>query len=396
MMDRGNTASAVRLGAGIAGALALAAGGFAPAVPLAAQETTLGAAQARYDEGFGYLSGVRELPNGMVLVADPLGGVLVRLDPGLTRAERLGGEGEGPGEYEQPDAIWPIGADSSLLVDLGNARLTVVTPDGTLGETSSIVRPGDGPGGMQLAIPRGTDGMGRVYFQGSATGPQGIRDSIEIYRLDRATGDPETVALVKGPPLTQQTSGGPNNQNVQISRIPLGAADSWGVAFDGGVYVARVGDYHVDHIAPNGAVHSGSPVDYRPVGIGTAEKEEWAEEGTRNGGVGISVSVENGRRQVSMGRQPSRRQIDGLEWPDAKPPFVDGRITVDRAGHGWVRRSQPAGEPALYDVFDQTGNLVRSVRMPEDRILLGFGEGTLYAAHIDPLDQFFLEKYAMP
>ena len=65
-----------------------------------------------------------------VLVADPVGEVLVRADFGTGRADTLGGVGSGPQEYRSPDRVLPLPADSSLLVDLGNGRLTVVSPRG--------------------------------------------------------------------------------------------------------------------------------------------------------------------------------------------------------------------------------------------------------------------------
>lgn len=364
----------------------------------AAQEVALGAPTATYVEAFGLIGGMRALSDGSLLVADPLGGVLVRLDPDLSVATRLGREGEGPGEYRQPDAIWPIGGDRSLLVDLGNARLTIVEPDGTLGEDTPIMLPGgEGPDQMRLAIPGGTDGSGHVYFTGSSMGPEGPRDSIELLRVDPWDPAPETVAMLEGPELTVQRSGGANDQSVNVRQVPFGGGDTWGVATDGSLFIARSGDYRVEYHRAAGSVRAGPPMDVRRVGIGTDEKLEWIDESARNGGVGVSVEVENGRRQVSMGRSTGQRaELDSYDWPEAKPPFENARIRIDSGGNGWVRRSLPAGEPPLYDVFDTQGRHVKSVRFPESRTLLGFGDGLLYAARTDEFDQQFLERYDVP
>ena len=129
----------------------------------------------------------------------------------------------------------------------------------------------------------------------------------------------------------------------------------------------------------------------------TAEKDEWADERAHNGGIRIDIGGGSGQSRVSMNRSTGRRSdVDGLPWPDKKPPFVDSRIRVDAEGHAWVRRSQSAGQPALYDVFDQEGELLRSVRFPGGRTLLSFGADCLYAASTDALDQQFLERYPMP
>lgn len=370
-------------------------------IALEAQET-LGQPIASQPEAFGLLNVVRELSDGSVLVADPLGGVLVRLDASLSSMEKLGSEGEGPGEYRQPDAVWPIGGDRSLLVDLGNARLTVVNPDGTMGEDYPIVLPSDGGGGglgMMMAIPRGTDSDGNVYFQGSPYGPEGVKDSIEIFRVDMSNGTPEAIATVRAPEVTATTSGGANNQSVSVQQVPLGQADSWGVAPDGSMYIARVGDYSVEYVRAGGASRKGDPVDYRPVRIGNDEREEWDAARARNGGINVSVSVQNGRRQMSMSRGGGgggSSNLANLPWPDAMPPFTNARIRIDSEGNGWVRRSMPAGSPATYDVFNTLGQRVKSVALPESRELVGFGDGTLYAARIDEFDQQFLEKYDLP
>lgn len=362
--------------------------------PVGAQEVELGEPTAAYPEPFGLLGGVRELSDGRVLVADPLGGALIRLDAALTQAEKLGAEGEGPGEYQQPDGLWPIGGDASLLVDLGNARLTVVGPDGALGKSSPLVLSGGtGPGGMALAIPGGTDDAGYVYFAGSPLSPDGMRDSVEVFRLDRSSGEFEPVVTIRAPEITEQRSGA----DFGIRRVPLGRADAWGVAPNGGLYITRERDYSVEFISPAGARMKGPPVEVRPVPIGRAEKEEWADDNARNGGVMIDIGMQGGQRRVSMSRSTGRRsEVDGQPWNDTKPPFVVGRIRVDAAGHGWVRRSEPAGRPALYDVFDQKGRLVRTVRFPAGRTLVAFGDGSLYAASTDAFDQQFLERYSMP
>ncbi len=104
--------------------------GFSSA-PLVAQGPTL-TKDAEFPEGFGLLSTVRELPDGRVMVADPLGLILAILDMDSGDMELLGREGPGPDEYRQPDAVHALPGGATLLVDLGNARLTVIDSQGYL------------------------------------------------------------------------------------------------------------------------------------------------------------------------------------------------------------------------------------------------------------------------
>lgn len=131
---------------------------------------------AEYGEGFGYLSAVRELPDGGVLVADPLGQLLVAIDLESGEAETWGREGAGPAEWRQPDAVFALPGGKTLLVDLGNGRLTTIGADGTFGETYPVVRAGlGGPGGgarggrsgfspPTMILPRAVDARGGIYF----------------------------------------------------------------------------------------------------------------------------------------------------------------------------------------------------------------------------------------
>jgi hypothetical protein len=377
----------------VAVVLACAAG----PLPGAAQEVTLGDPVATRTEAFGLIGGVRELPDGAVLVADPLGGVFVRLDPTLGTAEKLGSEGEGPGEYAQPDAVWPIGRDRSILVDLGNARLSEVDGEGNIGDGTPIVLPGSGgggPGSMLMVLPRGSDLSGHLYFAGSGFGPDGPRDSVELYRLDPKVGEPQKIATLKGPEITVGGGAG----NVSIDRVPLGPIDTWGVARDGSVYIARVGDYSVEYVRANGSSRHGDPIEYRPVKIGMDEKLEWDEERSRNGGVMVDIAMGgDGQRRTQMSRSTGRRRdLAGLEFPDEMAAFAEARIRVDSDGNGWVRRNVKAGEPATYDVFNTLGERIKTVVFPSGRLLLEFGDGTLYAARTDEFDQQFLEKYELP
>ncbi|HBE00703.1 MAG TPA: hypothetical protein DC060_21240, partial [Gemmatimonadetes bacterium] len=92
-------------------------------------QATLGAPTAVFPEDFGTIGSVRELPDGRVLVADPLSNALYALDMDAGTRVVIGREGEGPEEYQQPDGVWALPGGSTLLVDLGNGRLTTLDAD---------------------------------------------------------------------------------------------------------------------------------------------------------------------------------------------------------------------------------------------------------------------------
>ena len=196
---------------------------LAAAMPLAAQvprDVPLGRAAATYPGEFSLLRSVRELSNGSVLVADPIDKVLLRIDPTLQRADTLGRQGRGPGEYAQPDGIWALAADSSLLVDLGNNRLTVVDPAGRLRSSEPIVSGGGPAGPPTIMLIGGVDGRGGLWYRGSPGG-----DSIGVFRYDRATKRSARIAMIGAPPMDRQERSEGNGRSVSMIPVPLGAQD---------------------------------------------------------------------------------------------------------------------------------------------------------------------------
>ena len=371
-------------------------GGAADGLPVA----QLGGAEAVWDEAFAVVSTVRELPGGRVLVADPLGQVVVSLDMDAGVADTIGGVGGGPAEYRQPDAVWALPGDRTLLVDLGNGRLTVLSPELEFGETRPYATVDAAAGSMVRMHPQGVDAMGRIYFRGSPAFDEDP-DSLRILRMDLETEEIVAVGVFKRQGTTREESGSAGNQNVRVTPVPLSPEDAWGVAEDGRVVVVRVGDYHVDWIAADGSVASGPPVPYTPVPIGQAEKEEWRENGAETGGglqiQGIQV---NGVMRITAtrggGGGGGDDNLDDYPWPEVKPAFYARPIPVDRTGRAWVRRHQRAGMPPRYDLFDSTGALVMSVDMPMGRRVVGFGERALYAVRMDDVGLQYLERYAVP
>lgn len=371
---------------------------FAAYLPMLARaqgpvpERRLSTAEARYPHEFSSIRGVRELPDGRVLVADGIEEVVLVADLKTGKADTLGRVGQGPGEYKMPDGLFPAVAGGTLLLDLGNGRLNFLGPDTRYRESVPIAQANND--GMLVVLPRATDTQGRIYFQPfSGGGRGGIPDSGAVVRWDRARARFDTVARVKLPALNIQTSGGQNNQRQSMRPRPYPAQDIWTVAPDGRVVAVRASDYHVDVIGPDGRVVHGRPVRYSPVAIKDADKRDWAAEQAG----GLRVNMENRNGQMSMafsrgGRDDSDDDaIAETEWPSAKPPFTAAWVTPE--GQIWVERSVSSGSPRTIDVFDASGNLASTVVLPVGRRVAGFGAGVVYLRQSDQNDLQWLERY---
>lgn len=373
------------------GLAAVSVVGFSSA-PVVAQGPAL-TKDAEFPEGFGLLSSVRELPDGRVMVADPLGQILAILNMDSGEMEMLGREGPGPDEYRQPDAVHALPGDSTLLVDLGNGRLTVMDSQGVFGKTMPIVvsQPGrSGPGAFQMMLPRTVDAQGRIYF--TLGGGFGGADSTSIGRYNRATQTIDTVARVK--PREVQRTG--DAQNIRIRQLPMSPQDDWAVGPDGTIVLVRSDGYYIQVIHPDGRVSTGPTVQPRLIRPGNEEKLAWLEAG-RNSGMRISVEAgPGGQRSISMSRGGGGGggpDIGAFEWPSRMPAFRAGATMVDPQGVIWVARTTRAGDESLYDIFDGEGDKIGEVTFSPNSTIIGFGDGTAYVVRTDEFGLQWLERY---
>jgi len=343
-----------------------------------------------FPEPFGYVGGVRELSNGKLLVADPLGQILAIVDLESGTADTLGRVGAGPAEYRHPDALYALAADSTLLVDLGNARFLVLGPSGEFVSTLSMTQVGDG-GALTIILPRFVDAAGRLYYQpehfSAGSGP----DSASIVRFDRTDGTIDTVGAIGLPrPDRNQASGG-----MMLSRRALVPRDDWAVSADGRIAVVHSADYSVEWIQSNGTRVRGPANHYPAVRVGRSEKESWLDEffGER-----VSVRTQrtaDGRRSMQLLRGSSgpRPDVDSYEWPDRMPAFRAGRTIVAADGTLWVERYVSADAEPIVDVFDARGYKQQEITLPRGRRVVSFGETHVYLVRKDELDLQWLERY---
>jgi hypothetical protein len=365
-------------------------------------ERQLPEADAVFPEAFSMISGLRELSDGRVMIADPLGQALLVVDLAAGVADTIGRVGGGPGEYKQPDGVFPLPGDSTLLVDLGNGRLTVIGPDLEFGETTPIAqgepRQGAGPGGgMMIVLPRATDSRGGVYFQpmGGMRPGGGPPDSAAVVRWDRGTGAMDTVAMIKLQDLDVQTSGGAGNRNMMIRPKPFSPQDGWAAGWNGMVAAVRSNTYYLEWFGRDGASARSSEVEVTPVRIRQADKEEYVDR-ISSDGLRVQMTVNNGVRQMGFSRGGGggrRPDTDGYEWPDTKPAFDAGRVWVTPEGDAWVTRFVSAGAAPMIDVFDAEGNHKETLILPVGRRIVGFGAAHVYLAATDEFDLQWLERY---
>ena len=376
--------------------------------PAAAQlpVRTLGKPDVEYGEPFTQVNGIRELRDGRVIVADAREKSVQVIDLRAGRAQKVGREGSGPGEYALPARLLALPADTSVVYDPLNRRFLVIGPDGKAGPFVSYEPDESGPTRITIGA-RYTDARGRLYSLGSAfsvapNGETSSADSAPILRLDRATRKTDTVAFVRVPPTVIRTSQGGANVSVRAGGgNPFVAADEWAVMPDGRVAIVRVKDYHVDWYAPNGQRTSGTAIAYDRIKVTDDDKKAFRERRASGGGTTMVITQQvgpNGTSRNPGAALPSSVQLpEPTDWPDVKPPFLGGAATATPNGQLWVLRSRPAKDRIpTYDVFDASGRVTGRVALPPDTRLVGFGNGTVYLVRSDDDDLQYLQRYRLP
>lgn len=349
---------------------------------------TLDRPAATFPEPVSSPVGFRVLGPDRVLVADQLEQAISLLDFRTGAASPVGRPGDGPGEFAMPGPLFAGPGDTTFMLDIGNRRLLVLLPDGTIA-TNTI--PLSHPSGVPV-MPRGVDARGRVYFDLGGIAMPGLDEIARtgrapLLRWDPAGGTTDTLGTVTFPPMQPA---GPGEVRISMGAGAYQPRDDWAVLPDGRVGLARAVEYQVEWLGGPRAV-VGPKVPYTPVKVGDAEKNAWADALASRG---MMVEVENGRRRT---RRPPRPNIDRMTWPEVMPAFTGSRaVLATPAGELWVRKSQPAGaDGATYDVFDQQGRLIRQVAFTGDRVVLGFGPGSVFVARTDDDDLQWIERYTM-
>ena len=348
---------------------------------------------ATYPEAFSYLSAVRELADGRVLAADPISQVLLRLDLDVGTADTLGRHGAGPQEYKGPDEVFPLPGDSTLLVDLGNGRLTVIDPEGTFVTwTPLTIKTELAPSGIRTVHPQFVDMAGNIYL----TAPywlEGPPDSSAIHRIDRESGVETPVAWSWRPERGSRPRGAKRPMFVPY--------DSWAVGADGRVAMVRANGYSVDWYLPDGSIIQGPPNDAETFPVGPAEQEAEVEFFKANATFSLAMYGEGGVQsmQTSRGLPPgTTREVDDFEWPEMMPVFRGGRTLVSPRGEAWVERYMPAGGPGRVEVFDERAIRVGFIELPPQSKVIGFSAGgelgsKVYLARTDDVGLIWLERY---
>lgn len=237
-------------------------------------------------EQIGAITGVRELPDGRVLLNDGARRRLVLLDTTLAvTAVVLDSLTEVENSYgTRPGILVPYRADTTLFIDPASYVILVIDPQGRVTRVRSVWSVRDmnaltrrGPGRDESGPTAiGVDARGRIVYQVSAQveRPRGPRprgvpvlptppDSAFVVAVDIDARTVDTVGVLRIPKtelaLRMNRGGG---YDVSTVLNPLPSSDDWAVLPDGVIAFVRARDYRIEYRDGDGRVTSSPKIPF--------------------------------------------------------------------------------------------------------------------------------------
>lgn len=353
-------------------------------VPGVAAQATLRLAPpgAQLSQEFTRIAGLRELPDGRVLISDGGDRSLWVADWRSNRTRRVGREGSGPGEYMSAGALLPAGGDTTLFVDATGSRYLLIVGDSiveTLAPGSPALRAG-------ARNPLGADRAGRVLFtrgigMGSGRSSEMPRlDSLMLVRVSRATGALDTIAMLRARPSRIRTKGPLDKLTaVEVVTNPLASGDLATSFEDGWIAVARVSPFQVEWFPPGGPRVSAPTLPFAPHAPTDADKRD----------VLRRLAAQSGTEPAD----PASRD----DWPEHMPPFLPGALVPAASGDLWIRRTPVAGRGEnVFDVVNRRGALSGRLTLPEAERIVAISRSAAYTVLTDDDGIQRLRRYAIP
>jgi hypothetical protein len=324
-------------------------------------EITIGVLEGDPEYQFGSVRAFDVDDAGRMFVYDSHGPVIRVYGPDGSWIRDIGREGEGPGEYKQPDSGLAVLPDGRVAIrDPGNGRITFYTSDGEYDGFYRIA------GSFNTSNPMIADRSGTLatpIVTNLGTSVFEWKSGHARYYADGTVDTVETPDLgYEEAQLSGEKEGSSSINHVPFSPLQVDVYSPFGY------YIVGVNeDYSFDLLRPEGVLRISKPYESVPVDPGEAESER--ERMTDN----------------------FRQNFPGWKWngppiPDAKPayhqvyPAADGRIWVrvpapsvrymDAAEHKAEEERlgnavNPFREPVRFDVFESTGEYLGRVSAPD-------------------------------
>ncbi|MEO7996324.1 MAG: hypothetical protein ABI852_02705 [Gemmatimonadaceae bacterium] len=359
---------------------------------------------------FGYVSGVRPLSNGMVLVNDGGRRQLVALDAALNlRVVVVDSFANGPGYGRMPAIFSAYRGDSLILIN--RTSMTIINPSGRLASWTPVqMQPLlQSISGNSNSI--GTDKDGNFIYLANLSQPRSAPGDnlpppagqiVNTNFSNRRTKMLAKIAMEEGGSFSMLRL--PDGRMVARTVLnPLPKIEEFVVLSDGTVAIVRQGNYHIEFVRTDGNVDSSTALPFAFRTMSEADRQGVIDS-ARNAQLqaeakGVVTSERQGPAayaQASAGATPTASvplpvsaadlsYVSASALPERYPPHLPGGVSADANDNIWIRTT--AADPrsagaTVYDVVNKKGELFQRVRVPSEKRIAGFGpDGVLYVSH---------------
>jgi hypothetical protein len=363
------------------------------------------------------LRSVIELSDGRVMLLDARGGKLLFGDfqSRKTSGTKLA-VGTEDNEVRSLGTLWRWAADSVASLDLGKARLTIITPEGTFGRAESVrdrAAQMDAPAGAPPAgFPPGPGARRPTpvlyssfvgdYLVGIGIAPPQRpagptlpppRPLYPVLRTSIKTLSTDTVVKLLGEqmPRAQERNTGLGTLEIFLGNVPVQSVDTWAALSDGTIAVIRAANYKIDLFSPNGERTQVGPVPFTPIPVTNEDK---------------SLITGEYKKEASARVRLAAGQLQGLtvnyseakQWPANHPPFEGGqRPLVDSQDRIWLAtRCTKDAKASCYDVIDRNATRVARFKLPPSSRVVAFGASHVYVVDNSKSDKLSLHRHPSP
>lgn len=316
--------------------------------------------------------------DGSIVVVDGQSNEIRRFDSSGRHLSTSGGSGTGPGEFLMANLIIGLPADTIVVHDQLQARISVFRPDGSHERTTQLSAL---PGFSPAMTPLGLSSDDRIVIRGmpapppAAFGPGVVQATAHL--ADVETGRMDPLAHV---PFA---IGATDRQGQSLPVLPL-VVPAQAVAADG-LWVSRPPGPELRKIGWDGSVD-------RIVRFSDA---------------GLPLTAEQRDRIVAW--QRDRLSAAPVDAPDpavlsSLPAF--SRMISDREGHIWIQEGADDPDPANWEfgaprgspvwrVLSPQGQWLGSIRMPEEFQPHAIGANWVLGVRTDDLGVEFVQLYEL-
>jgi hypothetical protein len=321
------------------------------------------------------VSGAHRFDDGRIVVANGGSHELRFYGANGEHYRSVGGEGDGPGEFQALGLLRALAGDSLLTFDQRQRRISVFD------STGAFVR-SFAPRGVEFYRLLDAFVDGRILIQEfDLVGPDEIAEGSERRSVTYRVADREgATTATMGPYSGQEMQITPRSDMIFVNAVPFGRA-----AFASAVgerVVAGTNDaYALDVYGHDGALEGIIRLTHEFAPVRPGQFELLRDEALDRVGSG-------------QGRQFETESWDAMPRHETFPAFRS--FTSDTQGNLWVRDYlSPDDERSVWAVFDPEGTALGKVETPLGLRIFEIGEGYILGVMRDELDVEWLQLYAL-